>query len=435
MNLFGVKITLEQDELPSFYYNILPDLPKPLEPPLDPKTMRPVSPQMLEVIFTKEAVRQEASMERKIKIPEEVLEAYLRLGRPTPLYRAKRLEKFLKTPAKIFYKREDVNPCGSHKPNTAVAQAYYARKEGVEALVTETGAGQWGTALSYACMLFNLRCKVFMTRSSYDQKPYRKIMMQLYGAEVNPSPSNLTESGRRILKENPDHPGSLGIAISEAIETTLKSSNTKYSLGSVLNHVLLHQTVVGQETMRQFEKVDLIPDLMVGCIGGGSNFGGFAYPFIGEKLNKKKYLETEFIAVEPVAIPSITKGEYRYDYGDTAELTPLIKMYTLGHKFVPPPIHASGLRYHGKAPSLSLLAKEKIIKAIAYEQNEVFEAAHLFAKTEGIIPAPESSHAIKAVIDEALRCKRKNEKKIIAFNLSGHGLLDLGGYEQFLWQK
>lgn len=433
MNLFGVKITLEQDEIPTFYYNILPDLPKPLEPPLDPKTMQPISPNMLEAIFTKEAVRQEVSMERRIKIPEEVLEAYLRLGRPTPLYRAKRLEEFLKTPAKIFYKREDVNPCGSHKPNTAVAQAYYARKEGVEALVTETGAGQWGTALSYACMLFDLRCKVFMTRSSYEQKPYRRTIMHLYGAEVHPSPSNLTESGRGILKENPDHPGSLGVAISEAIETTLKNRNTKYCLGSVLNHVLLHQTIVGQETMKQFEKIDLAPDLMVGCIGGGSNFAGFAYPFIGEKLNKKT--ETKFLAVEPNAIPSITGGEYRYDYGDTAELTPLIKMYTLGHKFIPPPIHAAGLRYHGKAPSLSLLAKEKIIKAIAYEQKEVFDAAQLFAKTEGIVPAPETAHAIKAVIDEALRCKRENDAKVIAFNLSGHGLLDLGSYEQLLWQK
>jgi len=392
--------------------------------------MKPVAPEDLMRIFTKEGVRQEMCMEERVRIPEEVREAYLRLGRPTPLYRATRLEKYLKTKAKIYYKREDVNPCGSHKPNTAVAQAYYASKEGVEKLATETGAGQWGTALSYACMLFGLECEVFMTRSSYDSKPYRKTLMQLFGGKVHPSPSSITESGRTCLKEMPDHPGSLGVAISEAIEFTLKSGNTKYSLGSVLNHVLLHQTVIGEETMLQFKQIDVVPDLMVGCIGGGSNFAGFCYPFVREKLQGR--IGTKFLAVEPEAVPSTTKGEYRYDYGDTAELTPLIEMYTLGHKFIPPPIHAAGLRYHGKAPSLSLLIKEGVINSVAYGQEEVFEAAKLFARTEGIVPAPETAHAIKAVIDEARKC---SEDRIIAFNFSGHGLLDLGGYEQFLWRQ
>jgi len=380
-------------------------------------------------IFTREGVRQEMCMEERVRIPEEVREAYLRLGRPTPLYRATRLEKYLKTKARIYYKREDTNPCGSHKPNTAIAQTYYASKEGVEKLATETGAGQWGTALSYACMLFGLECEVFMTRSSYDSKPYRKTLMQLFGGKVHPSPSSITESGRACLKEMPDHPGSLGVAISEAIEFTLKSKNTKYSLGSVLNHVLLHQTVIGEETMLQFKQIDVVPDLMVGCIGGGSNFSGFCYPFVREKLQGR--IGTKFLAVEPDAVPSTTKGEYRYDYGDTAELTPLIEMYTLGHKFIPPPIHAAGLRYHGKAPSLSLLIKEGVINSVAYGQEEVFEAAMIFARTEGIVPAPETAHAIKAVIDEARSC---SEEKVIAFNFSGHGLLDLGSYEQFLWR-
>jgi len=378
-------------------------------------------------IFTKEGVRQEVCMDERVKIPEEVREAYLRLGRPTPLYRARRLERYLKTKAKIYYKREDTNPCGSHKPNTAIAQTYYAAKEGIEKLTTETGAGQWGTALSYACMLFGLECEVFMTRCSYDSKPYRRTLMQLFGGVVHPSPSNITESGRKFLKDAPNHPGSLGIAISEAIETTLKSDNTRYSLGSVLNHVLLHQTVIGEETMVQFKQIDATPDLMIGCIGGGSNFSGFCYPFVRDRLQRKN--EVDFLAVEPTAVPSTTKGQYRYDYGDTAELTPLIEMYTLGHKFIPPPIHAAGLRYHGKAPSLSLLIKEGVVSSVAYEQEEVFDAARIFVRTEGIVPAPETAHAIKAVIDEARKC---SEDKIIAFNFSGHGLLDLGSYEQFI---
>lgn len=430
MDVFGeVKLVLEQEELPHYYCNILPFLPKPLKPPLNPITKQPVKPEELMRIFTKEGVRQEMCMDERVAIPEEVREAYLRLGRPTPLYRAKRLEKYLGTKARIYYKREDVNPCGSHKPNTAVAQAYYAAEEGVEKLATETGAGQWGSALSYACMLFGLECEVFMTRSSYEGKPYRRTLMELFGARVHPSPSNITESGRMFLREMPEHPGSLGVAISEAIEVTLKEEKTRYSLGSVLNHVLLHQTIIGEETILQFKQIDTAPDLMIGCIGGGSNFAGFCYPFVREKLKRK--IETEFLAVEPEAVPSTTKGEYRYDYGDSAELTPLLEMYTLGHKFIPPKIHAAGLRYHGKAPSLSLLVKEGVVKSVAYNQDEVFEAAMIFAKTEGIVPAPETAHAIKAVIDEARRCK---EERVIAFNFSGHGLLDLGGYEQFLWR-
>ena len=424
-----MKLVLEQEELPRYYCNILPFLPKPLKPPLNPGTKQPVKPEELMRIFTKEGVRQEMCLDERVAIPEEVREAYLRLGRPTPLYRARRLERYLKTKARIYYKREDVNPCGSHKPNTAVAQAYYAAKEGVEKLATETGAGQWGTALSYACMLFGLECEVFMTRSSYDSKPYRRTMMELFGGTVHPSPSTITESGRRFLKEMPEHPGSLGVAISEAIEVTLRSEKTRYSLGSVLNHVLLHQTVIGEEALLQFRQIDATPDLMIGCIGGGSNFSGFCYPFVRDRLQGKN--EVDFLAVEPTAVPSTTRGEYRYDYGDTAELTPLIEMYTLGHKFIPPPIHAAGLRYHGKAPSLSLLIKEGVVKSVAYEQDEVFEAAKMFVRTEGIVPAPETAHAIKAVIDEARKCR---EERVIAFNFSGHGLLDLGGYEQFLWR-
>jgi tryptophan synthase beta chain len=431
VNVFGdIKILLSTEELPDKWYNILPDLPESLPPPLNPVTMQPIDPKDLEAIFPKTIVQQEISSENFIRIPEEVREAYLRFGRPTPLFRAKRLEKFLKTPAKIYYKREDLSPTGSHKTNTAIAQAYYSMKENVERLTTETGAGQWGSALSLASNYFGIKCLVFMVKCSYEQKPYRRIVIQSYGADVVASPSNLTEFGKKILKENPNHSGSLGIAISEAIETTVKNSNTKYSLGSVLNHVLMHQTIIGLETKKQFELIDEYPDVMIGCIGGGSNFAGFAYPFIRDKLKKKT--ETEFLAVEPEAVPSITKGEYEYDFGDTAELTPLIKMYTLGHNFIPPSIHAGGLRYHGKAPTLSLLAKHGIVKAIAYSQIETFEAGSIFAKTEGIIPAPETSHAIKSVIDEALKCKKSGEKKVIAFNFSGHGLLDLKGYEDFM---
>jgi tryptophan synthase beta chain len=427
---FGdVKVTLEQDELPRHYYNILPDLPRKMDPPLGPDG-KPVPPQAFEGLFTKEAVRLEFSDKRRIEIPEEVIEAYLRLGRPTPLYRAARLEKYLKTPARIYFKREDMNPCGSHKPNTAIPQAYYAMREGVKALSTETGAGQWGTALSYACMLFGLDCRVFMVKASYEQKPYRRTMMKMFGAKVFSSPSDETEFGKKVQREDPGSTGSLGIAISEAIESAVKAQNTKYSLGSVLNHVLTHQSVIGQEAMAQFRKIDETPDVMMGCVGGGSNFAGFTYPFIGERLKGKN--ETEFVAVEPADVPSITKGEYRYDHGDTAGMTPLMKMYTLGHCFKPSPIHAGGLRYHGMAPSVSLLVDEGIVRGKAYAEAPVFDAAYIFAKTEGIIPAPESSHAIRAAIDEALACRKSGEKKVIAFNLSGHGLLDMEGFEKRL---
>jgi len=425
-----VRTTLTPDEMPKKWYNIAPDLPEPLSPPLHPGTKQPISPSDLEPIFPKALIAQEASMERYIDIPDEVLQSYMAAMRPSPLQRAIRLEQALKTPAKIYFKREDLSPAGSHKTNTAYPQAYYNMKEGVEHLTTETGAGQWGTALSMACNYFGLKCKVFMVRASYDQKPYRREIMRIFGAEVNPSPSMVTDFGRSLLAKDPKHPGSLGIAISEALETCVKDGNAKYSLGSVLNHVMLHQTIIGQETMLQFQKLGEKPDTLIGCVGGGSNFAGFTFPFIGQKLKGK--LDTEFIAVEPKVVPSLTAGKFEYDFGDTAGMTPLLMMYTLGHDFIPSPIHAGGLRYHGAAPTVSALVKHKIVKPVAYEQKEVFDAALMFAKAEGIIPAPESSHAIKAAIDCALEAKKKNEKKIIAFNLSGHGLLDLAGYQQYM---
>lgn len=429
-----IKVLLDMEEMPKRWYNISPDLPEPLPPPLHPATKQPVGPQDLAPIFPMELIKQEVSQERYISIPEEVLEAYYRVGRPTPLYRARRLEKYLNTPARIYYKREDVSFAGSHKPNTAIAQAYYNKKEGVEGLATETGAGQWGSALSLGCALFGLKCIVFMVRVSYDQKPYRRILMELYGSKVLASPSKETEVGRKILAQNPEHPGSLGVAISEAIETAVKDEKTKYSLGSVLNHVLLHQTVVGQEVIAQFEKIDATPDVMIGCVGGGSNFSGFMYPMLGKKLRKESD-GTRFVGVEPVSCPSLTKGDYKYDFGDTAGLTPLIKMYTVGHDFIPPPIHAGGLRYHGDAPSLCLLVNKKIVEAVAYNQIEAFEAGTIFTKTEGLCPAPETNHAIKAVIDEALKAKKTGERKVVAFNFSGHGLLDLQGYSDYLEGK
>lgn len=428
------KILLDLDEMPKKWYNILPDLPEPLPPPLHPVTKKPVGPQDLAPLFPMELIKQEVSQERYINIPEEVIDAYYQIGRPTPLYRAKRLEKYLNTPAKIYYKREDVSFAGSHKPNTAIAQAYYNKKEGVKKITTETGAGQWGTALSMSCALFGLQCEVFMVRASYNQKPYRKILMELYGAKVNASPSNTTEAGKKFLAKDPNHPGSLGIAISEAIERAVKGENTKYSLGSVLNHVLLHQTVVGQEVLLQFDKIDTTPDIMIGCVGGGSNFSGFIFPAMGKKLRKESDT-TKFVSVEPVSCPTLTKGEYRYDYGDTAQLAPMVMMYTLGYDFVPSPIHAGGLRYHGDAPSLCLLHKTGHVKPVAYNQIETFEAGAIFTKTEGLVPAPETCHAIKAVIEEAIKCKKTGEKKVIAFNFSGHGLLDLQGYSDFLEKK
>jgi len=430
MNNGTQRIVLGIDDLPKNYYNIQPDLPKPLPPPLNPGTREPIGPEALAPIFPKEIIRQEVSQNRREPIPEELREAYIRLGRPTPLCRATRLEAFLKTPARIYYKREDLSPVGSHKPNTAIAQAYFAMKEGVEHLATETGAGQWGSALAYSTNYFGLGCTVFMVRVSYDQKPYRKHLMELYGAKVFPSPSDQTNYGRKLLENNGHSPGSLGIAISEALESAVTGKNSKYSLGSVLNHVLMHQSVIGQETLQQFALADETPDVMVGSVGGGSNFAGFTYPAIGERLHGKS--ETRFVAVEPTSVPSMTKGRYEYDFGDTAEMTPLLKMLTLGHNFIPPRIHAGGLRYHGVAPSLSLLLDEKIVEAQAFDQVSTFEAGRIFTRTEGLVPAPETCHAIKGVIELALEAKRKNEEQVIAFNFSGHGLLDLEGYHQFL---
>ncbi|MGD1100300.1 MAG: TrpB-like pyridoxal phosphate-dependent enzyme [Thermoplasmata archaeon] len=425
------KILLDPEELPKRWYNLVPDLRVPLPPPLNPSTRSPIGPEDLSRLFPKELIRQEVSMDRYIDIPEEVREAYMLLNRPTPLQRANHLESYLKTPARIYFKREDLSPTGSHKPNTAFAQAYYNAREGVEQLATETGAGQWGSALALASAYFGLDCKVFMVRASYDQKPYRKHVMNLFGADVTPSPSTITGYGQSVLAERPDHPGSLGIAISEAIEYTVGHTNTKYALGSVLNHVMVHQSVIGQELVQQLAQADLAPDYMIGCVGGGSNFAGFAYPMIGARLSGQAG-STEFLAVEPTLVPSMTEGEYDYDFGDTAQMTPLLKMYTLGSSFVPPPIHAGGLRYHGCAPTLSALVDAGTVRPMAVGQDECFEAGRLFARTEGIIPAPESTHAIKVAIDLALEAKRTETEKTIVFNLSGHGLLDLAGYASFL---
>jgi len=425
----GLRAPQTEDVLPDKWYNILPDLPEPLPPPRKPDGSV-VSPKELEAIFPRSLVEQETSTKRWIAIPEELRSIYLEIGRPTPLLRARRLEEALSTPARIYFKYEGVLPTGSHKINTALAQAYYNRLEGTKRLTTETGAGQWGSALALAGAMFGLKVRVYMVRISYEQKPYRRIVMQAYGAEVVPSPSPYTAAGRRILEKDPDSPGSLGIAISEAIEDALKNPDTKYSLGSVLNHVLLHQTVIGLEAKRQLEALGEYPDVVIGAVGGGSNYAGLAYPFIYDRLRGKA--ETRFIAVEPRAAPSMTRGEYRYDFGDTAGMTPLLKMHTLGHRFVPPPIHAGGLRYHGVAPTLSILVNHGIVEPVAYKQTEVFEAAVFFARTEGVIPAPESAHAVKAAIDVALEAKKRGEKITILFNLSGHGLLDLKGYQDYL---
>jgi tryptophan synthase beta chain len=427
------RIHLPADLLPGNYYNIQADLPSALPPPLDPTTLQPVNPALLERLFAKELVRQEVSQERFIKIPEEVLQAYRMIGRPTPLVRARRLEKFLRTPAQIYFKAEYLSPTGSHKPNTAIAQAYYNKQQGVERVVTESGAGQWGSALALGTTMFGMKCRVYMVRISYNQKPGRKVMMETYGAEVKPSPSNETNYGKSLLAQDPEHPGTLGIAISEAIEDTVTHEDTRYCLGSVLNHVLLHQSIIGQEAKKQFELIDVEPDVIAGCIGGGSNFAGFAYPFMMDKLRGKS--EAEFVACEPKAVPSTTRGTYTYDFGDTAEMTPLLKMHTVGHKFISPPIHSGGLRYHGKAPSLCYLIDKGYARSVAYHQNEVFQAARLFAQTEGVIPAPETAHVIKYIIDEAIKCREKNEDKVLAFNNCGHGLLDLKAYEDFLAGK
>lgn len=426
-------INLSQEEMPTHYYNIVADLPKPLDPPLHPATKKPIGPEDLSAIFPMELIKQEVSTERFIEIPEEVRKAYM-LYRPSPLIRAKALEKELGTPAKIYYKYEGVSPVGSHKLNTALPQAYYNKKEGIKRLTTETGAGQWGSAISFACQHFGLESMVYMVKVSYDHKPYRKIMMKLFGADIVASPSNKTESGRKYLAEDANHPGSLGIAISEAVEDAASRKDTNYCLGSVLNHVLLHQTIIGQEAKKQMEIAGDYPDVIIGCHGGGSNFAGLAFPFLQDKLTGKKP-NLRAMAVEPASCATLTKGKFEYDFGDTAGLTPLLAMYTLGHDFIPSPIHAGGLRYHGASPIVSALLKDGIIEAKNYEQAEVFKAAVMFAKNQGIVPAPESSHAIKAAVDEALKCKETGESKVILFNLSGHGLFDMSAYDDFLSNK
>ena len=422
------KIILDENEMPTQWYNVLPDLSSPIDPPLDPRTWEPISSDALEPIFPKALIMQEMSSERYIDIPNEVLEIY-KLWRPSPLYRAHRLEKLLKTPAKIYYKNEGVSPAGSHKPNTSIPQVYYNMKEGTERITTETGAGQWGSALALACNYFGLECKVYMVRSSFYQKPYRKSLMTVWGGQVVPSPSPDTEFGRKVLEEQPDTPGSLGIAISEAVEDAVTHENTKYSLGSVLNHVVLHQTVIGTECKKQLEQVETYPDIVIGCCGGGSNLGGVGLEFIKDRIEGKG--NARVIAVEPSSCPTLTAGEYRYDFGDAAEMTPLLKMYTLGHKHIPPAIHAGGLRYHGDSPIISKLCAEGLIEAVSYDQYPVFDAAVQFARTEGIVPAPESSHAIRCAIDEALKCKQTGEEKTILFNLSGHGHFDMTSYDKY----
>src|SRR5215475_6992761 len=423
------KIALDESEIPRQWYNILADLPAPPPPVLHPGTLQPVGPDDLAPLFPMALILQEVSGERYIDIPAEVLDVY-RLWRPSPLYRAHRLEKALGTPAKIYYKYEGVSPAGSHKPNTAVAQAYYNAAAGVRRLTTETGAGQWGTALAFACAQFGLDCEVWQVRASYDQKPYRKIMIELFGGVIHPSPSDLTAAGRKVLAEHPESPGSLGIAISEAVEVAAQHPDTNYALGSVLNHVLLHQTVIGEEALAQFAKIDVVPDVIVGCTGGGSNFGGLAFPFLREKLAGR--MSPTVRAVEPASCPSLTKGVYAYDFGDTAGMTPLLKMHTLGHDFIPDPIHAGGLRYHGMSPLISHLYELGLIEAVAKTQRECFEAGVRFARTEGIIPAPEPTHAIAACIEEALRCKETGEPKVILTALCGHGHLDLAAYGAYL---
>ncbi|WP_067485227.1 TrpB-like pyridoxal phosphate-dependent enzyme [Actinomadura hibisca] len=413
---------------PTRWYNIVPDLPEPPPPPLHPGTHRPVGPEDLAPLFPEELIAQEVSTAPFLEIPEEVREVY-RLWRPTPLIRASRLEKALRTPARIYLKYEGVSPAGSHKPNTAVPQAYYNARQGIRRLVTETGAGQWGSALAFACAQFDLSCEIWMVRTSYDQKPYRRSMMSLYGATVHASPSPLTTSGAKILAENPTSPGSLGIAISEAVESATPE-DTRYALGSVLNHVLMHQTVIGEEALEQLTELDETPDLIVGCTGGGSNFAGLAFPFLREKL--KGRINPRILAVEPASCPSFTRGRYAYDYGDTAGFTPLLKMHTLGHDFVPDPIHAGGLRYHGMAPLLSHMYELGLFEAVAKPQRECFEAGVLFARTQGIVPAPEPTHALAAAVEEARRCATTGEPKVIVTALCGHGHLDMAAYDRYL---
>lgn len=426
------KINLDERQMPDKWYNIMADMPNKPLPMLHPATKQPVKLEDMTPLFPLELLKQEMSTERWIEIPEEVQDIY-KVWRPTPLHRAMNLEKALDTPAKIYFKNESVSPAGSHKPNTAVAQAYYNYKEGVKRLTTETGAGQWGSALAYACDIFGLELQVFMVRISYEQKPYRKMMMNTWNANVVPSPSPLTEAGRKILAEHPDSPGSLGIAISEAVEMAVKDPDTRYSLGSVLNHVLLHQTIIGQEAIKQMEIAGDFPDVVIGCFGGGSNFAGISFPFLRLKLTEGKKIRA--VAVEPASCPKLTRGTFTYDFGDTVGMTPLIPMYTLGHNFIPAKIHAGGLRYHGAGAIVSQLLKDQIIEAVAIPQLETFEAGVLFARTEGIIPAPESTHAIAAAIREAQKAKEEGVSRTILFNLSGHGVIDLAAYDQYFSGK
>ncbi len=420
---------LDEGDIPTQWYNVIPDLPEPPPPPLHPGTHEPVGPDDLAPLFPMALIEQEVSMQSYIDIPGEVIDVY-RLWRPSPLVRARRLEKFLDTPAKIFFKYEGVSPAGSHKPNTAVPQAYYNHAEGVTRLTTETGAGQWGTSLAFATAQYGMECEIWQVRSSYDQKPSRRTMMQVYGATLHPSPSDLTEAGRSILAEHPDSPGSLGIAISEAVEAAVSREDTRYALGSVLNHVLLHQTVIGEEALRQLAMAEEVPDIIVGCTGGGSNFGGLSFPFLREKLAGK--MNPTIRCVEPAACPSLTRGEYRYDFGDAIGMTPLMKMHTLGHGFIPDPIHAGGLRYHGMSPLVSHIYELGLAEAEAIGQLECFTAALIFARTQGIVPAPEPTHALAAAIREANRCKESGESRVILTALCGHGHLDMGAYESFL---
>ena len=423
------KFILDESKLPKAWYNINADMPVPPQPVLHPGTKEPVTPDFLSVLFPMSLIMQEISAERWIEIPEPVREVY-KLWRPTPLFRARRLERALDTPAHIYYKYEGVSPVGSHKPNTAVAQAFYNKEAGTKALTTETGAGQWGSALAMACNFFGLDLEVYMVKVSYQQKPYRRVLMETYGAEVFASPTERTQYGRSVLEADPDTPGSLGIAISEAVEAAATSGGAKkYSLGSVLNHVLMHQSVIGLETLEQMEMAGEYPDIVVGCAGGGSNFAGFAYPFLHQNFSNGK--QTQVIAVEPSSCPTLTRGRYAFDYGDTAAMAPIVKMYTLGHTFVPPGIHAGGLRYHGMAPSVSALVEHGDVEARAVHQLATFDAAVQFARAEGILPAPETAHAIRVVIDEALQCKESGEKKVIAFNLSGHGHFDMGAFDAY----
>jgi len=424
-----IKYILDEKEIPQYWYNILADLPEPLPPVLHPATKQPIKPKDLAPLFPMELIKQEMSTERYIEIPDEVRDIY-RLWRPTTVYRATALEKALKTPAKIYYKYEGTSPPGSHKPNTAVAQAYYNKKEGINRITTETGAGQWGSALAFAGACFDIEIKVYMVKISYNQKPYRRVVMQVWGADCIPSPSDQTKVGRDILAKDPDCPGSLGLAISEAVEEAVGRDDTHYSLGSVLNHVLLHQTVIGLETKKLLEKIDQYPDIIIGCVGGGSNFAGMFLPFIKDKIDGR-HPDLKIINVEPTSCPTLTRGPYHYDYGDEAGMTPLLKMFTLGHGFIPPPVHAGGLRYHGMAPIICHLLNLGLVEARAVYQLGTFQAGVDFARSEGIISAPESNHAIRATIDEAIKCRESGEAKTILFTLSGHGHVDMAAYQAY----